>query len=63
MAVSLGLGMLYNGYLARIADDHKELKTWLGIGGKKIEACMLLGYPNVTYARTAPRKPAHVIWR
>ena len=63
MAVSLGLGMLYNGYLARIADDNKELKTWLGIGGKKIEACMLLGYPNVTYARTAPRKPANVIWR
>ena len=63
MAVSQGLGMLYNGYLARIADDNKVLKAWLGIEGKTIKACMLLGYPNVTYARTAPRKPANVIWK
>lgn len=63
MAVSLGLGMLYNGYLARIADENQALKAWLGIEGKEIKACMLLGYPNVTYARTAPRKPANVIWK
>ena len=61
MAVSLGMGALYNGYLARIADDNEELKKWLGIEGKTIKVCMLLGYPNVSYRRTAPRKEANVI--
>lgn len=63
MAVSLGMGALYNGYLARIADANEELKTWLGIEGKTIKACLLLGYPDRKYARTAPRKEANVIWK
>lgn len=63
MGVSLGLGMLYNGYLARVSDANAELKEWLGIEDRKICACMLLGYPAVHYARTAPRKPADVIWK
>lgn len=63
MAVSQGLGVLYNGFLARISDENKELKQWLGIEGKTIKACMLLGYPKVSYKRSAPRKPAHVIWK
>ena len=63
MAVSLGLGCLYNGYLSRISDANDNLKSWLGIEGKTIKACMLLGYPNVSYERTAPRKEAHVIWK
>ena len=63
MAVSLGLGVLYNGYLARIAEANEELKQWLGIKGKTIKACMLLGYPERIYARTAPRKEANVIWK
>ncbi len=28
-----------------------------------IKACMLLGYPKVSYQRSAPRKPANVIWK
>ena len=63
MAVSLGLGVLYNGFLARIADANDELKKWLGIEGKSIMACMLLGYPNRQFIRTAPRKEAEVIWK
>ncbi|MBE5867369.1 MAG: 4Fe-4S dicluster domain-containing protein [Lachnospiraceae bacterium] len=63
MAVSLGMGALYNGYLGRIADANEELKKWLGIEGRSIKACMLLGYPARQYARSAPRKPANVIWR
>lgn len=63
MAVSLGLGCLYNGYLSRITDANAEAKEWLGIGGKTIKACMLLGYPNVSYKRTAPRRRANVIWK
>lgn len=30
---------------------------------KKSYVCMLLGYPAVQYKRTAPRKPADMIWR
>lgn len=61
MAVASGLGALYNGYLARIANENEALKDWLGIPGKTIKACMLLGYPNVKYERTAPRKEANII--
>ena len=63
MAVSMGMGALYNGYLARITDANPEAKKWLGIEGKTIKACMLLGYPDRTYRRTAPRKSANVIWK
>lgn len=63
MAVSLGLGCLYNGYLSRITDASGKAKEWLGIEGKTIKACMLLGYPNVSYKRTAPRRGANVIWK
>lgn len=63
MAVSQGLGTLYNGFLAGIADKNAKLKKWLGIEGKTIKACMLIGYPNVIYSRTVPRKEANVIWK
>lgn len=61
MAVSMGMGALYNGYLARLVEENKELKEWLGIEGKQIRACMLLGYPAKTYKRTAPRREANLI--
>lgn len=63
MANALGMGALYNGFLARIADANVELKEWLGIEGKTIKACLLLGYPDRTYRRTAPRKEANVVWK
>ncbi len=63
MAVSQGLGMLYNGFLSRIIYSNDELNKWLGIAGKAICACMLLGYPNVQYLRTAPRKKAQIIMK
>lgn len=63
MAISEGLGMLYNGYLCRMADMNDKLKEWLGIEGKTIKACMLLGYPNITYKRTAPRAKGNIIWK
>ncbi len=63
MAVAQGLGVLYNGFLARIVDNSEVLKEWLGISGKQIKGCMLVGYPVVTYKRTVPRKPANTIYR
>lgn len=63
MANALGMGALYNGFLARIADANEELKKWLGIEGKTIKACLLLGYPDRVYKRTAPRKEGNIIWK
>lgn len=63
MAVAEGGGMLYSGYLQRIISASPKLKAWLGIGEKPVCCCMLLGYPAVSYERTAPRKKADVIWK
>lgn len=63
MAAALELGVLHNGFLARVADEDEKMKKWLGIEGKTIKACLLLGYPARCYARTAPRKKANVIWK
>lgn len=63
MAVSQGLGVLYNGFLQRATPLNPEVCSWLGMSDSPIQACMLVGYPDVTYKRTAPRKPADVIWK
>ncbi|MCI9100818.1 MAG: nitroreductase [Lachnospiraceae bacterium] len=63
MAVSLGMGVLYNGYVVRIAEKDKELKEWLGIKDETIKACMLLGYSAKDYPRTAPRRKPRVVWK
>lgn len=63
LANAMGMGALYNGFLSRISDANVELKKWLGIEDKTIKACLLLGYPDRTYRKTAPRKDANVIWK
>lgn len=63
MAVSLGLGMLYNGYLRAAASMFPSALEFLGAGEKPLAVCMLLGTPAVTYLRTAPRRKADVIFR
>ena len=63
MAVAQGLGALYNGYLNYTIHLAPELKQWLGLEDKASYICMLLGYPAVDYVRTAPRKPADVVWK
>ncbi len=61
MAVSMGLGALYNGFLQILFSDSSEIRNWLGIGDAPIQCCMLLGYPDVSYCRTAPRAPADAV--
>lgn len=61
MAVSLGLGVQYNGYLQRLVESSPELKSWLGAEDRTVKACLLLGYPDVRYRRTAPRREAQVV--
>ncbi|MDD4390845.1 MAG: nitroreductase family protein [Eubacteriales bacterium] len=61
MAISLGLGVLYNGYLCRAANEISEANEWLEAGDKPFAIAMLIGYPAVTFLRNAPRKPGDFI--
>ncbi len=63
-AVAQGLGVMYNGYLGRMPGLYKPVADWLEIvpEGNTVTS-MLVGYPAVTYRRTAPRRAADVIWK
>lgn len=63
MAVALGAGALYSGYMMRVLKRSALLREWLGVDQKQIACCMLLGYPDVSYRRTAPRKKADIRWK
>lgn len=30
---------------------------------KEIVTCMVIGYPNVKYSRTVPRKDVNILWK
>ncbi|MDY2937847.1 MAG: nitroreductase family protein [Fusicatenibacter sp.] len=63
MAVAEGAGVLYSGYLQRIISAGPVLREYLGTEEKEVSCCMLLGYPAVSYRRTAPRKQADILWK
>ena len=45
------------------AQDNKEILDLLGIkDGKSIISILVIGYPDVTYQRTTPRKEASINW-
>lgn len=57
------LGMFFSGFFVRAAQGNEELKRFLGIdGANEVQACMVMGYPDVRYYRNAPRKKAPVQW-
>lgn len=63
MTNALGLGTLYSGFFKRAAQDNDELRDFLKLEqGKEIVAAMVIGYPDVKYVRTVPRKEADVLW-
>ena len=58
MANSLGLGVLYSGFLVACAKKSRELKNLLEIpDGDTVMTCLIMGYPAVEYQRIVPRKP------
>lgn len=64
MTNALGLGTFFSGFLVRAAQANKGIMDYLGIeDGKKIVTCMVIGYPDVKYSRTVPRKDANITWR
>lgn len=62
-ALSNDIGALHSGYLVSLINQSDDLRDWLGMPDCQAKTCILLGYPNVEYYRSAPRKPASVIWR
>lgn len=63
MTDALGLGTFFSGFLQIASDNNKAIMELLEIkDNKKIITCMVVGYPNVKYKRTAPRKDAQVNW-
>jgi nitroreductase/NAD-dependent dihydropyrimidine dehydrogenase PreA subunit len=64
MAYAMGLGTLYCGFAERGILEDTELKKYFGIDEKKqLVACLVIGYPDIKYLRTVPRKKVKVEWR
>ncbi len=56
MASANGLGFLHDGFLQQALLHAPQLLEPLGLADIPVTACMLTGYAERTYARTAPRK-------
>lgn len=63
MAVAMGLGVLFDGYIVRALRVCPEAMDWLDAKDLPVRAAMLLGYPAVSYPNTAPRKPLRLEWK
>ncbi|MGL4403487.1 MAG: nitroreductase family protein [Fusobacteriaceae bacterium] len=64
MVDALGLGTVFSGFLVRAAEENPAIKEFLGIDkSQNLVACLIVGYPNVNYRRTTPRKKANIIWK
>jgi nitroreductase/Pyruvate/2-oxoacid:ferredoxin oxidoreductase delta subunit len=62
-AEALGLGVLFSGFFIRAAAD-PEMRDFLEVGKrKKVSTCMIIGYPDVQYFRTVPRKKLDAVWK
>lgn len=61
MAASLGLGCLYSGYFAACVAASEGIRNVLGIReGERLVRCLVLGYPDIRFLRTAPRKEPQI---
>lgn len=64
MTNALGLGTYFSGFLLRAAQTNPKIGEFLGVKeGKSLVTCMVIGYPNIKYFRTTPRKEAEILWK
>lgn len=64
MAEAMGLGTVYVRLFTRAANRNKKIRKILGLGKKEnIVTCLAIGYPDVHFMRTVPRKKANIEWR
>ena len=62
-AVAHGLGVMYDQYLSYVTKINRDALQFLGTHGEKFLVAMLLGYPNLRFYRTAPRKNTNITWK
>jgi nitroreductase/NAD-dependent dihydropyrimidine dehydrogenase PreA subunit len=61
IAEANGLGVLFSGFFTMAANASRGIKKALGVHkGKRVAMTLVLGYPNVTFRRPAPRKALEV---
>ncbi len=63
MAVAMGLGVLFDGYVVEAIRQSPAAQAFLNAGDTPVVAVLLLGYPAVSYTSTAPRRPVNVEWK
>ena len=64
MTNALGLGTFFSGFFIRALQGNKKIMDYLGLDeSKQVVTCMVIGYPNIKYSRTAPRKNAEISWK
>lgn len=64
MTDALGLGTFFSGFLNVATKDNKKLLDFMGIeDSEELISCLVIGYPDVRYQRTAPRKEADIKWK
>jgi len=64
MAEALGLGTLYVGLFTKPANQNEAVRQSFGLAEEEnFVICLGVGYPAVTYQRSAPKKPANIVWR
>lgn len=62
MANALGLGVCFVNFFVRALENSQELRDMLAVDNEVIY-CMVVGYTNNKYFRTAPRKGLQVTWK
>ena len=64
MTVAQGLGTFYCGFFVNSSQSNSKISNLLGLTDlQKIKACLVLGYSDITYLRTVPRKAAEIYWK
>ncbi|KXS48105.1 MAG: nitroreductase [Halanaerobium sp. 4-GBenrich] len=64
LANTLDLGVLFSGFTLRAAKDDKKIRNFLKIEAEKeLVTVLIIGYPDVKYFRTVPRKKADISWK
>lgn len=64
MVSFMGLGCFYSGFFTRACEDSQALKDFLKLKeNEEVSACLVIGYPKISYRRGVPRKKADISWR
>lgn len=63
MAQALDVGVCFNGFFSSAAELEPRIREMLGLGAAdRIALTFVVGYPDVTYLRTAPRRKLRADW-